>query len=316
MDDLEILNSIKNSLSVCIIGHIDPDADALSSMTVLKDFLTTNFNIPVVDLFAQTNEIQENCKKILNGHSINQNEKIYDIAIAVDSPNIDRLGIYSKLFLKAKTTYVIDHHDTNTKFAIYNIVEKRASTSEILFELLEKLNYNFSKSNYANIYAGIITDTNNFTTTNITSGTFAVASKIVDKIDYINVYNNHFSNMSKSSMNLLARAINNSIILNNNKILITYLDKKDFKKANANVNNTTGIINKISTLSGNILSCLIYSKDDEYYVSMRAKNGYNVANIAKKFNGGGHIGASGFLIKSNIKNIIKIIKTEFLNLLK
>lgn len=315
MENLEIIKTIKNSKSVCIIGHIDPDADALASMTVLKDFLTKQFNILKVDIFAETNEVQDNCKNILFNHTINPEISSYDTAIALDSPNIDRLGVYSSLFKKAQNTYVIDHHETNTNFAKYNIVIKATSTVEILYILLEKLGYDFSKANLENIYAGIITDTNNFTTPNVNSLTFGIASKIVNKINYLDVYNNYFSNFSLSSMRLLARAINNSKTLQNNKILITYLTKNDFKKANATVNNITGIVNKLSTLSNNILTCLIFYKNGQFYVSMRAKNGYNVATIAKKYNGGGHAGASGFLIKSNVKNIIKLVENEFLSLL-
>ncbi len=315
MTNLDIIKTLENSKSVCIIGHIDPDADALSSMTVLKDFLTNQYKIKVVDLFAQTNEIQENCKSILDGNTLNPSPKEYDTAIVVDSPNLERTGIYSNLFNKATNTYVIDHHNTNNLFAKYNIVENAASTSEIIYEILEKLNFNFTVKNYENIYAGIITDTNNFTTPNLTKQTFEVASKIIEKINYINIYDNFFSNYTINSAKLLSFALKNIISLKNNKILISYLNKNHFKKSNATVNNITGIVNKISTISGNILTCLIFKKEKEYYVSLRAKNGYNVANIAKKYNGGGHIGAAGFLTNLSIKKIIKLIKKEFLEII-
>lgn len=315
MTNLDIIKSLKTEKSICIIGHIDPDADALASMTVLKDFLTNEYKIPVVDIFAETNQVQENCLFMLNGHTINQKENAYDIAIAVDSPNVDRLGKYAELFKNAKNKIIIDHHDTNTNFGDYNIVGKASSTSEIIFNLLDSLNYNFSTSNYENIYAGIITDTNNFTTPNLTETTFLVASKIIKKINYIKIYDNFFSNYSLNSAKLLSFALKNVISLKNNKILISYLNKKHFKKSKTNQNNITGIVNKISTISGNLLTCLIFIKDKNYYVSLRAKNGYNVANIAKKFGGGGHVGAAGFLSNLPIRKIIKIIKNEFLNIL-
>lgn len=312
MTNLDIIKSLEKSKAICIIGHIDPDADALASMCVLKDFLINHFKIPTVDLFAQTNEIQENCKFILNGTRINLTPKEYDTVIAVDSPNLDRLGIYDDLFKNCENTYVIDHHDTNTKFAKHNIFLKSSSTCEIIYNLLEELNYNFTINNYENIYSGIITDTNNFTTPSVTNTTFEVASKIIENINFIKIYDNFFSNLTINNIKLFSFAINNLIFLKNNKILISFLNKKHFKKSNATINDTTGIINKLSTISGNILSCLIYLKGNEYYVSLRAKNGYNVADIAKKYGGGGHIGAAGFLSKLPLKKIIKLIKKEFL----
>ena len=60
MKNYEILTQLKNSKSVCIIGHIDPDADALSSMVVLKEFIHNNFQIDIVDLFADCKKNQRN----------------------------------------------------------------------------------------------------------------------------------------------------------------------------------------------------------------------------------------------------------------
>ena len=316
MTNSDIINSLKNSNSVCIIGHIDPDADALSSMTVLKNFLINKFNIQTVEIFAQTNSVQENCKFILNNHILNPEPKTYESAIAVDSPNLERLGIYSSLFNNANIKYVIDHHDTNKLFGDYNIVERAASTSEIIYQILEELGYNFTVEDCENIYSGIITDTNNFTTPNITKSTFEVTGKIINKFNFINIYNNFFSNYTINSAKLLSFALKNIISIKNNEILISYLNKKHFKKSNSTANNITGIINKIATISGNKLCCLIFKKENNYYVSLRAKNGYNVADLAKKFNGGGHIGAAGFLTKLSPKKIIKIIKKEFINILE
>ena len=39
------LEELKNAKSVCIISHIDPDADALSSMVVFRDFIKSHFKI-------------------------------------------------------------------------------------------------------------------------------------------------------------------------------------------------------------------------------------------------------------------------------
>ena len=206
--NLDIIKTLENSTAICIIGHIDPDADALASLTVLKNFLTTKFKIATVDIFGQTDEVQTNCKFMLNGHTLNpETKKHYDTAISVDSPNIDRLGIYSTLFNNAERTYVIDHHNTNTNFGNYNIVKVSASTSEIIYDLLSHFDYKFTKQDCENIYSGIITDTNNFTTPNTNKLTFNVAGKIINKINFLDIYNNFFSNFSINNAKLLSFAI-------------------------------------------------------------------------------------------------------------
>ena len=55
MDSFKKLKKIKNVNSVCLIAHIDPDADALSSMVIMQDFLIEKFKISCVDIFAEGN---------------------------------------------------------------------------------------------------------------------------------------------------------------------------------------------------------------------------------------------------------------------
>ena len=62
MTNLDIIKTLENSKAICIIGHIDPDADALASLTVLKNFLISKYKIATVDIFAQTDDVQTNCK--------------------------------------------------------------------------------------------------------------------------------------------------------------------------------------------------------------------------------------------------------------
>ena len=199
MTNLDIIENLKPENKICIIGHIDPDADALASMTVLKDFLTKHKLIETVDIFGETNQVQENCLFMLKDHTLNPisnlselKTKIYDVSIAVDSPNIDRLGIYKDLFKNAKQTIVIDHHQTSLNFGQTNIIENASSTSEIIFNILENFHYSFTVPNYENIYSGIITDTNNFTTPNTNKNTFLIASKIIEKINFVDAFCSSF----------------------------------------------------------------------------------------------------------------------------
>lgn len=312
----EIFNQIKQSKSICIISHIDPDADAIASMVVLKDFLINHFNIPYVDLFAETNNVQENCKMLLGNNTINNQQKIYDCSIMLDAPNLDRLGIYKNLFISTNLKVCIDHHNTNLNCGDLNIVEDITSTCEIVYKILKTHNYNFTKENLECIYAGIITDTNNLTTPNIKNSTFEIISQFIEKIDFISVYNNFFANFSLNNIKLLSIAIKNIKNSKNNNKIVTFISKNQFKKYKFTPNDTIGIINRLATISNNKLTCFIYPKNEHYYVSLRAKNSYNVAEIAKRYGGGGHIGASGFLSKLSIKKIIKLINLEFSNLIK
>lgn len=317
MNNYEDLKIIQNSKKVCILGHIDPDADALSSMVILRDFITKNFNVETVDLFAEvTNFYRSGCDEILEETPINQKQELYDIAIMLDSPKSERLGIYENLYKQSKTKIVIDHHQTNEFTGDINIVEICSSTCEIIYSILEYYNFNLSKVQQGKIYAGIITDTNNFTVGNYTSRTFSIVSKIIDNIDSYSIYNHFLAKTTLKSMQLQSLAVQNLKSLFNGKVLITHITKEQASQLNVTFDDYKGIINRLATIKPNIFVCFSYPKGDEFYVSMRAKHGFDVASIAKNNNGGGHAGASAFLSNLTLEEIENSLIPEFESQLK
>ena len=306
MNIYENLNALKNSVSVCLIGHISPDADALSSMVVLRDFLIDFFNIETVDLFAEYESLSNSSLEILDTVQLNPEIKKYDTAIMIDSPNLDRLGIYKTLFENSKLKIVIDHHKTNENLGDINIVEMKSSTCEIIYTIIKSFNKELSVENQGKIYAGILTDTNNLTVGNFNNNTFKIISEIIDNINYSAIYNAFLGQNSLQNMQLLAMAINNITTYQNGQIIITHISHHEAEKFNVNFDSFTGIINKLATITGNQLVCFIYPKTvNTYYVSMRAKEGLNVATLAKNNNGGGHEGAAAFLTEEQDIDLIK-----------
>ncbi len=316
MKKYKIFDDLALTKSVCLIGHMEPDADALCSMVVLRDFLVRYFNIKAVDLFAECESLPNNYYPILENIKINKPIKNYEVAIMMDTPNIDRLGNYRELFEKAKKKIVIDHHKTNTYSGDINLVEDVSSTCEIVFNILKAYKYEISKSNFGRIYAGIITDTNNFVVGNFNSKTLEIASKCMKYIDYKKIYKNFLGNNTLRNMNLLSLAIQNIITLEDGKIIITHITHEQARRQRAHFNDYMGIINKISSISGSKLILFVYPRDDEYYVSMRADVGYDVAIIAKKYGGGGHAGAAAYISDKDLKEIEKEVLVEFFNQIK
>ena len=234
----------------------------------------------------------------------------------MDAPNSERLGIYQTMFQNAKLKVVIDHHATNKNEGKINIVEKVSSTCEIVYSILKHFNYNISASNQGKLYAGIITDTNNFTVGNITKKTFEIASEFENNINREDIYNHFLANNSFKNMQLLALAIQNAVTFDHNQIIITHITHEEAQKYKATFEDFYGIINRLATINTAKLVCFIKPNNNNYYVGMRGRKGSNVANIAKKFNGGGHIGAAAFISNQSLNEIEQLILTEFRKELK
>ncbi|MBE5741163.1 MAG: hypothetical protein E7351_01345 [Clostridiales bacterium] len=316
MKKYKYLNILSNSSSVCLISHIEPDADALSSMVVFREFLMKHLGIKVVDIFAECEELNDESLEILGKVKINKAMRNYHTAIMIDSPNLDRIGKYASLYEKAKLKIVIDHHQTNNLDGEINIVENVSSTCEIIYSILETFDYPISKENQGKLYAGIITDTNNFTVGNFGKRTFKICSEIIENIDNNKIYRRFLAKNSQKSMNLLSLAIQNLISMDHGRILLSHITKEQAYNYKAVANDFSGIINNLSTINPSLLVCFIYPRDNTYYVSMRSKPGYDISQFAKLNGGGGHSGAAAFLSNKSIHEIEETVLQEFRKLLE
>lgn len=317
MKKYELLNKLNSSKSVCIISHISPDADALSTMIILKEFIKNFFKIEIVDLFAEDyNPSSDYYAEIVGNEMINPQRQNYDTAIMVDAPNYERLGIYKPLFTSASHKIVIDHHATNTYPGDINIVEMCSSTCEILYSILKEYKFKLSKANQGKLYAGIITDTNNFTVGNFNKRTFKIASEVSNNINVSEIYNHFLSNTTLRQMQLISIAIHNLTSFQHGQIIISHITNQDLDKYNARPDDCSVIINKLATISGNKLVCLIYPKENNLYVSMRAKGNLDISMIAKQNGGGGHRGAAAFLSNKPLLEIEKYIMKKFSTILE
>lgn len=316
-EDLEIL---KNSNTVCLIGHVEPDPDALSSMMVFKQFLKKHFDIPTVDLYAENESLSEGMKAILDKENLIQSLpdvlKSYDTAIMMDSPSSDRLGIFKKLFETTKSKIVIDHHATNLYEGNINIVEICSSTCEIVYSILKKFEYKLTPSEKGKIYAGMITDTNNFAVGEVKQRTFEICSEICEEINKDEIYRVFLSSNTIKKMYLLSLVINNIKSYDENQIIISHLNNEMLNEIQANHNDFCGVVNTLATINTANLVCFIEPKGYQYYVSMRARNGFDVSHIAKNYGGGGHVGAAAFTSNLTIEEIENLILAEFKKELK
>lgn len=106
-----------------------------------------------------------------------------DCIIVIDAPTLQHLGnLYATNQNQFQTAPVIniDRHLTNTFFGTANIVEKTmSSVSELAFQFLETLHVELDKEIATNLYAGITSATNNFSSYSVNANTFETAAKLL-----------------------------------------------------------------------------------------------------------------------------------------
>lgn len=306
--DNNIIQNLKSAKRVAIFAHKRPDGDCFGSASALKQALIKMG--AVCDIYCDC-VLPENYAFIKHISDINVSTcEDYDLGVAVDCSDLNRLGKYSSLFSKISTTIKIDHHKTQENFATYNHVELLGSTCEILFFLLTELGIEFDSDIACSLYAGLSSDTGCFMHNSTTSQTHYVASKLMEydfNFDEANYY--LFKRKTIGQIGLLKTALSHLRFLCNNTLAITFLTLRDFEEQNCTNLETFGIVDTCVNIDCAKIGVLISEERPGLYTcSFRSKGKVDVSKICETFGGGGHVNASGCNIFGTYNTVISKIE--------
>lgn len=130
---------IGNAKKIALLGHVRPDGDCIGSCLGLANYIWDNYSEKQVDIFTEQFSPEfmmlKGAGKIRHDY---ENAGVYELCIAVDVSEKNRLGAGEACFDKAERTLCIDHHYTNDGFADKNIIDSKASAaSELMVTLLD-----------------------------------------------------------------------------------------------------------------------------------------------------------------------------------
>lgn len=301
----KISDKIKTAKTIAVFSHINHDPDALGSMSGLAHFLKRLKKD--VDKYLDS-KIEGADLKFFNAQDVKSEleAKNYDLLIMVDSPLASRLGKFCTFFKEHPNTVRIDHHPGLYKDAKVELTVPYTSASELVLELIEFMGHKPDKTEAKELYGGLLTDSDSFITDNTTMSSFQNAVKLLSYgADNIEAANMLFRSKSLNMFKLEGRAIEKYEVYDKD-IAISSLTARDFKQAGLKDFTTEGIANKLLNVEGINISCLIKQQaHNTFSCSFRCTHGYNVAKIAARFGGGGHIQAAGC---RNVKGSEKQVK--------
>ena len=144
----QIKDLINKAKSILILTHENPDGDAVGSSLGLMNGIKKLGEKRVDVLIPKVNSMY----KFLPGFEeikSEANAEDYDLCIALDSSDLERLGECKDLFEKIEKTIVIDHHITNQNFGDVNYVNAVASsTCQNIIVILATLDIPINKEDY------------------------------------------------------------------------------------------------------------------------------------------------------------------------
>lgn len=309
---MNLKQELAGAASIAISGHIRPDGDCVGANTAMYQYVKKIMPEAQVDLYLeQPSEVFSFLKGYEYINSAYDKEKVYDVFIALDCGDEDRLGDAAKYYESAGKTICIDHHISNTGFCDVNdIVPTASSTCELIFDLIdrEELDVHMAES----IFLGIVHDTGVFQYESTSPKTFQAVSVLASfDFDRSGIIDRTFYQKSYIANQILGRALLESFLIMDGKCIVSMVDRKTMDFYNALPRSLEGIVNQLRITRG--VECAIFLHEtgfQEFKVSMRSNRIVDVAKVAAVFGGGGHIRAAGCTMNGTFHDVVNNLSAQ------
>ena len=300
----KIISKIKESNKIAIMSHIMPDGDNVGSSLALYNALKKlgkdvhfilDDNIPKVYRFLKDSDEVERPGQYEH----------FDAVIALDCGDANRLG-KSRLYLENNFVINIDHHISNDEFGNLNMVDSNASaTGEIVYQIIKILGVPMDTEISECLYIAIVTDTGQFQYSNTTAITHQIAGDLINNgVNVSLMFERIYQNSSKEKVMLMKTALDTLEFYHNDSISCITLTLKQMEEINAIEVDSDGIINLARDIE--CVEAAIFLKELEQgkiKVGLRSKKVVDMAAVALRFGGGGHVRAAGCTLHGTIEEV-------------
>ncbi len=305
-------NRIKAANNILLVTHYRPDGDALASICVMGEILS-----------SQNKKFISFCKdqppapySFLPGIEkiISDRDKLdfpsFDLIIALDCGELSRTALAQEISARDSSQIFIefDHHP---KADDYSDLEIRtieiSSTSELLYDFCRVNKIKISKNIATCVLTGILTDTGNLMYDNTSEKTIKIASDmLVYGARFPTILDNTQRNKSIGGLKIWGIAMHRLSINKKYNIASTVLTRKDFVDTGASDEELEGVPGYLSNLAETDVILFLREMDNgKLKGSLRSNSDQvDVSALAKKLGGGGHAKASAFMLDA------KLVKTD------
>lgn len=312
-DFAQLQRLVLNAHSLLFVTHERADGDAIGSLLSFRESVSHG---AVTELLAPNSSLgQFSFLDGIDRVAVDADPVAvdrHDVVLMFDCGDVMRTRVAEKiLFLgpHRPRVVVIDHHPTTTAIRDTNIVDLAivhtgaSSTCELIYGYFLHNRIPISPSAATAMLTGIITDTGGFQNLATTLEAMEIAGELMKRGGNLRkVVNATMRNKTVDMLKLWGRALSRLEYDPGTRIVTTALMADDFKECGVTRESAEGVANFLNGLSEGD-AVLVLREEDGGMVkgSYRTKkDGVDVAALARRYGGGGHMKAAGFTVYGTI----------------
>lgn len=291
---------------ILIVSHANPDGDAIGSTLALGKGLQSLGKQVVMfneDPLPHSLTFLPHANELV--HQLPRPEEI-DLTIMVDCSQPKRAGDAFEALAPALPIMVIDHHLINGATGDGNCIDTQAAaTGHVVYELLRRMAVAITPELATLIYTTVIMDTGFFRYSNTTAGVFELAAELVHcGASPSEISQAALENCPPAQLRLLTLVLETMEFHFGGQCASLVLTQQMLEEAQATSDMAEEFINYARSVQGVELAVLFREREPGVYkMSFRSKKRVNVAELAARFEGGGHQHAAGCTIEKNLPEV-------------
>lgn len=293
------LQQVKNKLlqnnihHIAITFHNSPDGDAIGSAVALALALNKlNKNVDIITSYISP--VFSGITSQVN--IVKHKRRQYDCTVLLDCSDIYRT--IADIDYLSNYLIVIDHHAGYKPLGNIYVFDDVPATAMIIYELIKSLT-DISNDMATALYAGLYGDTSGFSNSNVTADAHKISCELIESGADLNEIRQIYCYKHLNALKLASHAFSHLIFDKQYKILYVILMQEEIASTNATYDEASGLIDCLKNVYEADIIFLFLESTNDTKVRARSNNEcYNVADIMRTYDGGGHWAAAGASIDS------------------
>ncbi len=313
----ECADRLREISSPVILIHTRPDGDCVGSAAALTVVFS---ELGKKAYIASSDKIPKRLEFILEQTNAELTDDFNNkTLITTDVASPTQLG--GVKHLADRVSLMIDHHAVGERFADGYIKDKMSSSSEVLFDIIKVLidegHIKLTRPMAYALYAAMSSDTGCFCYSNASPRTYRCAAELMEAgIDCADINHRLFHSKTKEQIKaegLIAKKLKTAF---GGKVAYASVTKKEMLDECLEEEHFDTAIDVVrATFGAKIALFTRETEDGKFKCSIRS-TGANIASIAQKFGGGGHIRAAGCSPEAkDIETAQEMLLSEFKNII-
>jgi len=288
---------------VVVLTHVNPDGDAIGSLLGLGHVLQ---QMGKTVWHAVDEGLPHDFAFLPNSASIHANldGAQADLVIVCDCSDERRIGDVGKAARTLGVPFInVDHHISNTMFADANLVNAdTVSTTENLLDWFDQLKIEPNADSVQCLLCGLVTDTLCFRTSNVTATTLSKAQRLLAAGGNLaELVQRTVSRVPTSIIRLWGQVM--PTVRMEDNVMWAKVSKAAIQASESPAGRDGSLPSLLLQADDAYITCVLTEEDRGIDISLRAKPGFVVSDVAVKLGGGGHKLAAGAQIKAPIDEV-------------